>query len=56
MRSQLIEWVIERTRKGETFRHSEGAQTVFSESRAKKILKGLEPGWAMRNLNEGKED
>jgi hypothetical protein len=56
MRSEPIEWVIERTHKGETFRHSEGAQTIFSHSRAKKIAKLLGPAWSLRNLNEGKEE
>ncbi len=50
MHSERIEWSIVKTRAGEVIaRHSEGAQTVFGRTRAKKILKALDgAGWEIR--------
>jgi len=46
MHSELIEWRIAKRRRGEIVAfHSEGAQSTFGLSRARKILKGLGPGW-----------
>lgn len=41
MHSELIEWRICRTHQGRYLFHSEGAQSVFGLSRARKILKAL---------------
>jgi hypothetical protein len=58
MHSELIEWRIckvtrqriegERSPGMWTF-HSEGAQSTFGLTRAKKILKVLGPGWEIRH-------
>ena len=45
MRSELIEWRICCTREGRRLFHSEGAQTVFGLTRARKIVKNLGEPW-----------
>lgn len=41
MHSELIEWRISKTAQGRRVFHSEGAQSIFGLSRARKILKLL---------------
>jgi len=50
MHSELIEWQVVRTDKGERRVHSEGAQSVFGRTRARKVAKELGPPWRVVNL------
>jgi hypothetical protein len=45
IRSEAIEWVITCISKGRRLFHSEGAQTVFGLTRARKIVKLLGEPW-----------
>lgn len=51
MHSELIEWVVVQEVRGEMHMHSEGAQTVFGLTRAKRVCKGLGPPWEIRRIN-----
>lgn len=55
LHSEPIEWQIVRLERGRVIVHSEGAQTVFGRTRAKKVLKELGPGWFLRNIHSGDE-
>lgn len=45
MHSELIEWVVTRLEKGQRKFHTEGAQSVFGMTRARKVAKALGPPW-----------
>lgn len=46
--SGLIEWVVTCTDKGIRKFHTEGAQSVFGITRARKVAKALGPPWVVR--------
>jgi hypothetical protein len=48
MHSELIEWVVTRVKNGERTFHTEGAQSVFGLTRARKVVKALGPPWEVR--------
>ena len=50
MRCEPIEWQLMKQAKLGLLRHSEGAQTTFGLSRARRILKNLGPGWAIVHM------
>lgn len=51
MHSEMIEWVVTCVRKGERCFHSEGAQTQFGLTRARKVVKALGPPWEVRKVS-----
>ena len=55
MRSPLVEWRIARQVRDKWVYHTEGAQSVFSEPTAKKIIKQLKGTWELRHINRDKE-
>ena len=55
MRSPLVEWRIARQVRGKWVFHTEGAQSVFSEPRARQIIKKLAGTWELRHINRDKE-
>jgi len=55
LHSPMVEWRIARFVRGKWVYHNEGAQSVFSEPTAKKILKQLKGNWELRHINRDKE-
>lgn len=56
MTMELIEYVIARTENGQIKYHTEGAQSVFGLTRAKKIAKALGPPWKAMKQTPGEDD
>lgn len=50
---ERVEWAVYKIAPdGSRVRHSEGAQTVFGLSRARRVVKELGAGWVIRHATE----